>query len=59
MSLDQSLFLLLLFYLFSFGCVGLYCCMGFSLVVVSCGFSLVAVHELLIVVASFIAEHWL
>ena len=37
--------------------LGLCCCTGFSLVVVSGGCSLVAVHGLLIVVTSLVAEH--
>ena len=36
--------------------LGLCCCMGFSLVVVSRGCSLVTVPGLLIVMASFVAE---
>ena len=39
--------------------LGLYCCLGFSLVAVSRGCYLVAVHELLNPVTSFVAEHWL
>ena len=35
----------------------LHCCKGFSLVAASRGCSLVAVHGLLIVVASLVAEH--
>ena len=31
--------------------------MGFSLVVIGRGYSLVAVHQLLIVIASLVAEH--
>ena len=37
--------------------LGLPCCTGFSLVVASRGYSLVAVHRLLIVVASLVVEH--
>ena len=37
--------------------LGLHCCTGFSLVVVSRGYSLVAMHRLLIVVASLVVEH--
>ena len=37
----------------------LHCCMGFSLVVASGGYSLVAVCRVLIVVASLAAEHGL
>ena len=36
--------------------LGLCCCTGFSLVVASGGYSPVAVHGLLIVVASLVAE---
>ena len=39
--------------------LGLRCCMGFSLVMTSGGYSQVAVHRLLIAVASFIVEHGL
>ena len=38
------------------GCAG-YCCIAFYLVVASRGCSLVAVHELLIVVTSTVVEH--
>ena len=37
--------------------LGLHCSVGFSLVVMSGGYSLVVVCGLLIMVASFIAEH--
>jgi len=37
--------------------LGLHCCTGFSLVVASGGYSLVAVFRLLFAVASFVAEH--
>ena len=37
--------------------LGLHCCMGFSLVAVSRGNSLVAIHGLLTVVAFLVAEH--
>ena len=37
--------------------LGLCCCTGFSLVVVSGDYSLVAVRRLLIVMASLVAEH--
>ena len=40
-----------------FGSAGLLCCMGFSLVAESRGCSLIAVHRLLIAVASLVAEH--
>ena len=39
--------------------LGLHCFEGFSLVVASGGYSLVAVHGLLTVVASLVAEHGL
>ena len=38
---------------------GFHCCAGFSLVAESWGCSLVAVHRLLIVVASVVEEHGL
>ena len=47
-----------LIYLF-LAVLGLCCCVGFSLVVVSGGYSLFVVHGLLIVVASLVAEHGL
>ena len=37
--------------------LGLHCCMGFSLVVVSRGYSLVAMHGLLPAVASLVVQH--
>ena len=45
--------------LFILAAAGLYCCMGFSLVAGSEGYSPVAVHRLLITVASCIVEHGL
>ena len=43
--------------LFIYGCIGSPCCMGFSLVAVSKGYSLFAVCRLLIVIASLVAQH--
>ena len=43
-------------YSFVFGCAGLRCCAGFSLLVASRGYSLVAMRRLLIAVASLILE---
>ena len=37
----------------------LHCCVGFPLVAESRGYSLVAVHKFLTVVASFVVEHGL
>ena len=37
--------------------LGLHCCSGFSLVLASGGYSLVAVHGFLIVVAFLVVEH--
>ena len=37
--------------------LGLHCCLGFSLVVVSGGYALVVVREFLIVMASFVVQH--
>ena len=37
--------------------LGLHCCMVFSLVALSGGYSLVAMHGILIGVASLVAEH--
>ena len=42
-----------------FGCVRSSCCLGFFLVAASRGYSLVAMHGLLIAVASLVAEHGL
>ena len=53
---DTSKAFLIYFILF-LAVLGLYCCMGFSLVAVIRGYSLVAVHGLLIVVASLAVEH--
>ena len=47
------------FYLFVLflAVLGLHCCVGFSLAVVSCGHALLAVHGLLIAVASLVEGH--
>ena len=45
--------------LFIFGCDGLHCYMGFSLVAANGSYSLIVVHGLLIMVASLVAEHGL
>ena len=50
------LFLLVSIYL-RVAVLGLRCCAGFSLVVASRGYSRIAVHGLLIAVASLVAEH--
>ena len=52
------LFIVLLICLF-LAVLNLHCCLGFSLSAVSGGYSLVAVHGILIVVASLVAEHGL
>ena len=39
--------------------LGLHCCLGFSIVAASRGYSLVAAHGLLIATASLVAEHGL
>ena len=52
-----SISLFKLFYLFIFGCAGSSLLCGLSLVAESESYSLVAVCRLLIVVASFVAEH--
>ena len=39
------------------GCVGLHCCVGFSLIAASGGCSLATVHRLLIAMAFFIVQH--
>ena len=44
-------------YLFIFGCAGSPCCIDFALIVMSRGCSLVAMHWLVIVMASLVAEH--
>ena len=46
------------FYLF-LAALGLCCCVGFSLVVVSRGYSIVVVRQLLILVASLVVEQGL
>ena len=48
--------MILFIYLF-FTVLGLHCCAGFFLVATSAGYSLVAVWEFLIAVASLVAEH--
>ena len=52
-----SFFFLILFNRLVLAVLGLCCCVGFSLVVASGGYSLVAVLWLLIVVVSLVAEH--
>ena len=47
-----------LIYLF-LAVLGLYCCVGFSRVAASKGYSLVVARRLLIVVASLVVEHGL
>ena len=49
-------FTLTFIYLVSFGCAGLHCCADFPLVEAGRGYSLVAVHGLLVSVA-FLVEH--
>ena len=44
-------------YLLIFGCAGSSCCLGLFLVAASSGYSLVAMHGLLIAVASLVAVH--
>ena len=44
-------------YLLFLAVLGLGCCVGFSLVAVSRGYSPIVEHGLLIVVASLVAEH--
>ena len=50
-------FFLILFMDLVLAVLGLHCCVGFSLVAVSRGNSLVAIHGLLTVVAFLVAEH--
>ena len=57
-SLTTLLFLKLFMYLFS-AVLGLGCCEGSSLVVGSRGYSLGAVHRLVIAAASLVGEHGL
>ena len=52
-TLKQCVFLYHLF----LAVLGLHCCMGFSLVAASSSYSLVAVHGLLIAVASLVVKH--
>ena len=56
---DHTTEFFLLFCFFFFTVLGLCCHRGFSLVVASTGYSVVVVCGLLIVVASFVAEHGL
>ena len=37
--------------------LGLHCCVGFSLVAMSRGYSVIAIHRLLTAAASLVAEH--
>ena len=53
---DTSFFLNNFIYLYTLAMLGLHCCVGFSLVWVSRDSSLVAVHGLLIAVASLGAQ---
>ena len=53
----NSLFLIFIYLVLAV--LGLGCCMGFSLVVVSGDYSLVVVYRFLIAVASLAAEHGL
>ena len=50
-------FLIIFIYFFFLAVLGLHCCMGFSLVVASGGYSLVAVHGLITAVAFLVVEH--
>ena len=47
---------LIIVFVYLLAVLSLYCCRGFSLAVASAGYSLAAVSELLIVVASLAAE---
>ena len=51
---DKSFFFLIILFL---AVLGLHCCTGFSLVVARGGYSLMAMHGLLISVASLVAGH--
>ena len=53
---ESLYFLILPFYLFIFGCAGLRRCAGFSLVVASRGYSLVAVSSFLTAVAALVEK---
>ena len=55
----ESFFFLYNFIYIFFGCAGLHCSTGFSLAMVSGGYSLALVCRLLIVVAFLVAEHGL
>ena len=55
----ESSFIIIIFKLFTclfLAMLDLHCCVGFSLVAPSRGYSPVAEHRLLIVVASFVAD---
>ena len=53
----QSFYFLIILFILFFTVLGLCCCVRFSLAVVSGGYSLVAVHGLLLSVASLVLEH--
>ena len=53
---ESLYFLILSFHLFIFGCAGLRRCAGFSLVVASRGYSLVAVYSFLTAVAALVEK---
>ena len=57
--LKTFIFVILFIYFvyFFLAALGLWCCMGFSIVEVRWGNSLVVVHWLLIAVASLVVEH--
>jgi hypothetical protein len=50
-------FLKLYLYIYILAVLGLYCCVGFSVVAANGGYSPVAVHRLLFIVASLVVEH--
>ena len=56
---EGSVFSLTLVFNLFLAVLGLHCCVGFSLVVVSRGYSLVEVHWLLITTAPLAVEHGL
>ena len=56
---DLFFFFTILFIYLIFVVLGLCCCVGFFLAIGSGGYSLVAMHRLLIVGASLVAQHWL
>ena len=52
-----NIFFFFFTFIFILAVLGLHCCVGFSLVAASGGYSLVVVRRLLVAVASLVVEH--